>query len=63
MHATSVVKCNDPNCHLSSHRSNIYDLYTQIYDALDKTSKYCIPSSRIIDHKDHIVGVHGYMNL
>ena len=50
IHVTPGVKCNDPNCQLSSHKSDIDYFYTQICDALDKASKYCIPSSRINFH-------------
>ena len=50
-----VLICNDPNCQLSSHESDIDYFYTQICDALDKASKYCIPSSRKNYYKDHIV--------
>ena len=55
IHVTSGVKCNDPNCKLSSHRSDIDDFYTQICDVLDKASTYCIPSTRSNYYKDHIV--------
>ena len=37
------------------HKSDIDDFCTQICDALNKANKYCIPSGRTNNYKDHIV--------
>ena len=47
IHVTPSVKCNDPNCQLSRHKSDNDYFHSQICDALDKASKCYIPSSRI----------------
>ena len=49
------IKCDDTNCQLSSHRSDIDCLYKNICDALDSASKDCIPSSKVDYYKEHIV--------
>ena len=49
------IKCDDTNCQLSSHRSDIDCLYKNVCDALDSASKNCIPSSKVDYYKEHIV--------
>ena len=50
-----VIKCNDTNCHLSRHRSDIDCLYKNICDALQNAGKNCIPLSKSDYYKEHIV--------
>ena len=44
----------NPNCEISSHKSDVYLLYKQISDVLDKTSIKCIPSRKFDYYKEHI---------
>ena len=55
IHVTPGIKCNNPNCEISSHISDIDFLYKQMCDALHTASKKCIPSSKIDCYKEHIV--------
>ena len=49
------VKCNNPDCNLASHKSDIDCLYKKICDSLENASKHCIPSNKIDYYKEHIV--------
>ena len=55
MHVASGMKCNNPNCQLSSHKSNVKKLYQQICVVLDNASKHCVASSKIDYYQEHIV--------
>ena len=55
IYVTPGIKCNNPNCEISSHKSDIDFLYKQICDVLHTVSKKCIPSSKIDCYKEHIV--------
>ena len=52
---TPGVKCNNPNCNLASHKSDIDCLFKKICDSLENASKHCIPSNKIDFYKEHIV--------
>ena len=55
IYVTPGVKCNNPDCNLASHKSDIDCLYKKICDSLENTSKRCIPSNKIDYYKEHIV--------
>ena len=55
IHVTTGIKCNNPNCEISSHKTDINYLYKQICDVLDTASKKYIPSSKIDYYREHIV--------
>ena len=57
IHITPGIKCNNPNCEVSSHKSDIDILYKQICDVLSTASKKFIPSSKIDFYKEHSVGL------
>ena len=55
IYVTPGVKCNNPDCNLTSHKSDIGCLYKKICDSLENASKHCIPSNKIDYYKEHIV--------
>ena len=55
IHVTPGIECNNPNCEISSHKTDIDYLYKQICDGLDTASKNYIPSSKIDYYREHIV--------
>ena len=55
INVTPGIKCNNPNCEISSHKSDIDFLYKQICEVLHTARKNCIPSSKIDCYKEHIV--------
>ena len=55
IYVTPCVKCNNPDCNLASHKSDIDCLYQKICDSLENASKHCIRSSKIDYYKEHIV--------
>ena len=55
IYVTPGVKCNNPDCNLTSHKSDIDCLYKKICDSLENASKHCIPSNKIDYYKEHIV--------
>ena len=57
LHVTLGIKYNNPNCEISSHKSDIDFLCKQICDVLHTASKKCIPSSKIDCYKEHMVPI------
>ena len=55
IHVTPGIKCNNPNCEISSHKTDIDYLYKQICDVLGTASKKYIPSSKIDYYRKHNV--------
>ena len=55
IYVTPGVKCNNPDCNLASHKSDINCLFEKIFDSLENASKHCIPSKKIDYYKEHIV--------
>ena len=55
IYVTPGVKCNNSDCNMASHKSDIDCLYKKICDSLENASKHCIPSNKIDYYKEHIV--------
>ena len=57
IYVTPGVKCNNPDCNLASHNSDIDCLYEKIGNSMENASKHCIPSNKIdyIYYKEHVV--------
>ena len=55
IYVTPGVKCNNPNCNLASHKSDIDCLFKKICDSLENARKHCIPLNKVDFYKEHIV--------
>ena len=55
IYVTPGVKCNNLDCNLASHKSDIDCLYKKVCDSLENASKRCIPSNKIDYYKEHVV--------
>ena len=50
-----AIKCTNVNCTSIEHRHQIDLFYSQMCDALQRSSSNCIPSSKPSDSHDYIV--------